>query len=127
MNDPIMISPHEIFNVFLAICGAIITISAAAAIIIKIIGHFREPDKKQNDRITQLESDVKDIRTRLAEGDKMFDEYSKHFEKIEDSVKKTNKIIIESLQVLIEHGIDGNNIDGMKGVKKKIDNYLLEK
>lgn len=127
MNDPIMVSPHEIFSIFLAICGAIITISAAAAIIIKIIGHFKEPDKKQNDRITQLESDVKDIRARLAEGDKMFDEYSKHFETIESSVKKTNKIIIESLQVLIEHGIDGNNIDGMKGVKKKIDNYLLEK
>ena len=36
-------------------------------------------------------------------------------------------MIVKSLQALMAHEIDGNNIEELKQAKKDIDNYLLEK
>ncbi|MCR5236478.1 MAG: hypothetical protein K6E34_04650 [Lachnospiraceae bacterium] len=127
MNDPIMLSPHDIWNIFLGICGGIVAVSAALAVIIKVIGRFKEPDKKQDERITRLEEEVKGIHTRLDDGDKHFKRHDDALQSFEISMKRRDKIMIESLQVLIEHSIDGNNIEVMKEQKHKIDEYLLEK
>ena len=42
-------------------------------------------------------------------------------------MKKRDKVMIESFQVLIEHAIDGNNIEGLKDQQHKISKYLLER
>ncbi|MBR1523929.1 MAG: hypothetical protein IJ641_05695 [Lachnospiraceae bacterium] len=127
MNDPIMLTPHDLANIFLAICGAIVAVAAAVGVIIKIIDHFKEPDKKQDERITKLEEDVETINRRLEDGNKHFNDHDAWMKEIEEALKKRDKVMIESLQVLIEHGIDGNNIDGMKQQKHRLDKYLLEK
>ena len=46
---------------------------------------------------------------------------------IEREVKTTNKVIIESLQALTSHAIDGNNVEQLKQSKKSLDDYLLDK
>lgn len=127
MNTPIMITPHDIWNIFLSICGGIVAISAAFAVVIKVIDHFKLPDKKQNERIGSLEKKVGTIEERLEEGDKHFAAHDSQMRNLENSMKKSNKLIIESLKVLIEHDIDGNNIENLKNTNHRIDKYLLEK
>lgn len=127
MDKPIMLTPHDLWNIFMAVCGAIVAISAAFAVILKIIDHFKAPDKKQDERITKLEEDVKQINVRLEDGNRHFDEHDAQMKEFELSLKKRDKVMIESLQVLIEHAIDGNNVDGMKKQKHNIDKFLLEK
>ena len=127
MNEPITMTPLELWNIFMAICGAIVAISAAVAVIIKVINHFKAPDKKQDQRITDLENGMQDIKKRLDDGDRHFKEQDEHMKQMEASQKRWEKVMIESLRVLIEHGIDGNNIEGMKEQKKEIDAYLLER
>lgn len=127
MDKPIMLTPHDVWNIFLALCGGIVAISAAFAVIIKVIDHFKAPDKKQDERIKTLESRVDKIDDRLEEGNKHFELHDEQLRSFEESLKRRDRVMIESLQVLIEHGIDGNNIDGMKSQKRKIDKFLLEK
>lgn len=127
MDKPIMLSLHDVWNIMLAICGAIVAISAAVAVIIKIIDHFKAPDKRQDERIGTLEKKVGTIEERLAEGDRHFAEHDSQMRHLEETMKKTNTLIIESLKVLIEHDIDGNNIEGLRQTNHKIDKFLLEK
>ena len=127
MDNPIMLSPHDLFNLFLAACGAIVAVAAAVTVIIKVVEHFKQPNKMQDQRIAGLEEDVKVIKERLAEGDKHFSEHDERFKDFEMSLKKRDMVMIESLQALIAHSIDGNNIDAMKEQKHKLDKYLLER
>ena len=120
MNNPITITPQDIVNVILAFCGAIITISAAFAVIWKVIGYFKAPDKEQDEKIEALEKDVKEIKGRLEEGDKRMTD-------IEEGFRAVTKIIIESLQALTAHAIDGNNTEELKDSKKRLDAYLMNK
>ena len=127
MNDPIMLTPQEIWSIFLALCGAIVAVAAAVGVVVKVFEHFRAPDKMQNERIAKLEEAIDVINDRLEAGNKHFEEHDAQLRSFEESLKKRDRVMIESLQVLIEHGIDGNNIDGMRTQKHKIDKFLLEK
>ena len=42
-------------------------------------------------------------------------------------MKETNRVIIESLQALTAHAIDGNNSQELKEAKKRLDDYLIKK
>lgn len=127
MNDPIMLTPHDIFNMILAICGAIITISAAITVIVKAVDKAKAPDKIQDQRITDLEESVKNINSRLDQGDRHFDMDAQRVNNLEEAMRKSNKVIIESLQALTAHAIDGNNIDELKSAKRALEQYLIEK
>lgn len=127
MNEPITFTPHELVNIILAVCGAIITISGAIAIIIRAVEKAREPNKKQDERIAQLEQDVRKINERLQLGNVRFQSDAERVDTLEQSVRETNKVIIESLQALTAHAIDGNNIDELKEAKKRLDDYLINK
>ena len=95
--------------------------------VIKIVDHFKTPDKLQDKRIEALETEVSTIKDRLDKGDKHFKEQDDWMRNFEGSMKKREKLMIESLQVLIEHSIDQNNVNGLKEQKHKIDAYLLER
>lgn len=127
MDHPIVFTPNELLGVILAICAAIITISGALAVVAKVIERAKEPNKKQNDRIAALESEVNRINNRLRDGDDRFDADSKKLIELEHSMKETNKVVIKALQALTAHAIDGNNTDALKNSKEDLDEYILKK
>ena len=127
MDHAFTVTPQELWNIVLAICGAIITISAAIAVVIKAIDRAKEPNKKQDDRLTALEEQVKAINDRLQLGNKRFESDAGRVDSIESNMKASNKVIIESLQALTSHAIDGNNIQELKDAKKGLDEYLINK
>lgn len=127
MTDPIMLSPADLWQFVAAICGAIITLSGAGAVIANIIHKAKEPNKKQDERLTALEEQVKKIEDRLQLGNKRFESDADKMCALEQSMKNTNKIIIESLQALTAHAIDGNNIDQLRNAEKALNEYLIEK
>ena len=126
MENAIVVTPQEIVNVVLAICGAIITISGAGTVIIRAIAKAKEPNKKQNDRLDAIESEIRRINDRLKVGDNRFEDDRQRMEQIETSFIETTKIIIEGLQALTSHAIDGNNTDNLKKAQKKLDDYLRD-
>jgi len=127
MNDPILFTPHDLWNVFLAICGAITATAAAFVVILKVVDYFRKPNRDQNIRITKLEERVDLIDERLEDGNKHFETHDTQMKDLESSMKKSNRLVIESLKVLIEHDVDGDNVESLKQMNHRIDKYLLEK
>jgi uncharacterized membrane protein len=127
MENPIVVTPQEIINTILALCGAIITISAAMTVIIKAVEKLRQPNKKQDERIESLELEVKTIKERLEAGNIQFRDDGLRMEQIETSTRYAMKVVIESLQALTAHAIDGNGIEELKESKQRLDKYLIEK
>lgn len=127
MENPITFTPQEIINTILALCGAIITISAAMTIIIKAIDKMRQPNKKQDERLDRLEADIRSINERLQAGNEQFRDDNARMERIELANKESMKIVIESLQALTAHAIDGNNTEALQSAKKRLDQYLIDK
>ena len=127
MENPITITPQEIINTILALCGAIITISAAMTVIVKAVEKLRQPNKKQDERLDKVEQDIKGIKERLRDGDHQFYLDTERMGKIETSQKEINIIIIESLQALTKHAIDGNDVESLRESKKRLDDFLTEK
>ena len=127
MDQPIMLSPQDIFTIIVAVCGAIVTVSAAMAVISKAINKAKEPDKKQDERITALEEHVKKIDDRLALGNQRFQSDKDRADNMELAMKESNRVIIESLQALTVHALDGNNVEELRNAKKQLTEYLLNR
>ena len=127
MDSPIVITPQDIINVVLALCGAIITISGAGTIIIRAISKAREPNKMQDERLDKLETDLKDLKERLKDDAHNLYLEEKRVEEIEQSQKETNRIIIKSLQALTKHALDGNNTEALREAERSLDGYLIDK
>lgn len=127
MNNPIMLTPHDIWNIFLAICGALVAVSAAVAVVVKVIEHIKAPDKRQDKRITDLETAVEKINQRLESGNRRFEADAKQFEALQSAFKASNKVIIESLQALTAHALDQNSLGELHEAKKRLDEYLRER
>lgn len=125
MNEPITLA--QMWQVILALCAGVVTISAAVGVVIKIVNKAKQPERTQNARIEKLELKIKDIDMRLEKGDKHFDRDCERMDSLERTMKATNKVIIESLQALTAHAIDGNNTAGLKSAEKALNDYLMSK
>ena len=125
MNEPITLA--QLWQVLLAFCAAIITISAAVTVIIKVVQKIRQPERKQNARIEALELDIKDIKMRLEKGDRHFDRDGERIDNLEKTMRASNRIIIETLQALTAHAIDENNFDQLKVTEEKLNKFLIDK
>jgi hypothetical protein len=94
-------------SAFLLICNAIERIAGIAKA-------ARAPEQTQNEEIEQLRKDVDDIKQKLVQ-DKA---------RLDDS-QKANHITQEALLALLEHGLNGNNIEQMTAAKNKLHDYLI--
>ena len=127
MNDPIGTTPADVIQLILAICGAIITVSGAITVIVRMAMKAKAPNRKQNERLDSLEKEVSKINERLEKGDKHFADDSDRINAVEMEMRETNKVIIQSLQALTVHALDGNNIEELKNSNKILNDYLLNK
>lgn len=125
--EPIVISPNDLWQVVLAISGGIITLSGAGAVIASLVNKAKTPNQRQNERLDALEENVAKIEERLKLGNKRFESDACKMVGLESAMKNTNKIIVESLQALTAHAIDGNNIEQLRQAEKSLNDYLIDK
>lgn len=116
MNNAITFTPSELLSLILWICGAIVSISAAITVIIRIIQKAKEPEKNQDDRIASLE-------LKVAKFEKYFDNDNKRLVELE----KGNIVTQQALLALLSHALNGNDLDSLKDAKTKLEKYLLNK
>ena len=106
----------EIWAIVLAAASAIVLISNAAEKIGKAIQTAKAPSAKQNERLDDLEK-------RMTEAEKKLDNDKRHFEAIDAS----NRVTQVALLALLDHGIDGNNIDQMQHAKEELQTHLINR
>lgn len=82
--------------------------------IVRAVKAAKAPEQRQNDEIFEIKSRLDKIETKL-ENDK---------KQIADS-KECNHVLTKGMLALLEHGINGNNIDQMKDAKNDVNTYLI--
>ena len=116
MDTPIMFTPAQLVTIFLSFCSAIIAFGGAIAVLSRWIGKAKEPNAIQNKRLDEIEK-------KLEEHAEYLNRDNKRLGRIEEG----DKIILRALNALLRHGIDGNDINGMKEVHKDLESYLINK
>lgn len=114
MNATFTVS--EVYSMVMAICGAIITVSAAIAVIFKAYQVLKKPEKTQDERITTLENEVGELK-------KYLDNDNKRLKTLEEG----NRVTQQAILALLSHALNGNDIESLKEAKDKLQNYLISK
>lgn len=119
----IIINPDVVYSVFVGACGLIITASGAFAVIERAIKHFRAPqeaDRQQiailDERVTANESNIKKLEDYLARDNARLNDFA-------DSDRTTKMALL----ALLNHALDGNNVDDVRAAKKDLERYLIDK
>lgn len=123
MNETITFTPSELVAIVIAICTAIITISGAIGVVIKVIDRARLPEQKQNTRLDSIEKHLKDIDKTIATFRQYFTNDDNRFKAIE----KSNKVTQTALLALLKFSLNGNDKESLREAEKNLEEYLIEK
>lgn len=106
----------EAWPYLLAAASAIVLLANAAEKIAKAYRTFKAPNARQDERLDAVEEDMKEVRRFLAMDKKRL-----------DSMEDGNRATQQALLALLDHGIDGNNIEQMQHAKEALQNYLINR
>lgn len=108
----------------LVICGGFITLLTLWNMIEQRIKSTKMPTTNLEERVSLLEKKLE------FEVKQMFVEYDARFGRDKtriDSIEEGNRVTMRAIRALLEHSIDGNNIDGLKKSKDELNTYLENK
>lgn len=108
------LTPAIIIGGILALAGAISTVGTAIEKIAKVVRAAKAPEKQQNAEIDEIKDRLDKVERKL-ENDK---------KQIADA-KECNHVLTKGMLALLEHGINGNNIDQMRDAKNGVEAYLI--
>lgn len=104
----------EFWPAILAVASAVVLLVNCAEKIVIAIKAARAPEDKQNKKIQDIEDRLNKVESKL-ENDK---------KQIADA-KECNHVLTKGMLALLEHGINGNNIDQMRDAKNGVEAYLI--
>lgn len=110
------ITAETIWTAFLSVASAVVLISNAIEKIVKAHKTAKAPELKQNERINTIEQRLDSIEEKLANDNARLCD-----------IKKGDRATQRALIALLDHGIDGNNLEQMKNARDELNNYLIEK
>ena len=93
----------------LAIASAIVLLSNAAEKIAKAVQAAKAPNARQDERLAELEEWKKKVDAKL------------------QNDHDSNRVTQKALLALLDHGIDGNNIEQMQHAKEELQNHLINR
>lgn len=123
MDNVIMFTPSEAIAVILAICAAIVTISAAVGVIAKLLSKAKAPEMAQNARLDTIDR-------RLDEIDKTIGRFREYFANDDNrfkAIEKSNKVTQTALLALLKYSLNGNDKESLREAEKSLEEYLVNK
>lgn len=111
-----MITPENIWAFILAGASAIVLISNAVEKIGAAYRAARQPLSEQIERLEAIETWQEEVERKLTRD-------NDRLTTIDESMRVTQRAIL----ALLDHGIDGNNIDGMCHAKEELQNHLINR
>ena len=107
----------------LAISAGIVTLSSAISAIANWINEARQPEYKQNERITILEK-------RVDGHDDMLNKYGRYLANDDERLKQieeSNHITQRGMLALLKHSINGEDVESLRKAEKDLEEYLITK
>lgn len=103
------LTPGEIITTLLAVASAIVLLGNAWDKITKAWRSAKAPNEEQNARLDKLEAWRKVVDRKL------------------DNDHDSNMVTHRALLALLDHGIDGNNIEQMQHAKEELQEHLIKR
>ena len=110
------ITPATIWATVLSLASAFVLLSNAAEKIVKAWKAAKAPNVQQDERLDALEEWKVEVDRRLTRGDNRM-----------DGIEKGDRATQRALLALLDHGIDGNNIEQMQHAKEELQNHLINR
>ena len=110
------ITAGEILTLVLAGASGLVLIANAVEKIIKAVKAAKAPNLKQDERLDALEA-------WKAEVDRKLINDNVHLTNIDND----NRVTQRALLALLDHGIDGNNIEQMQHAKAELQDHLINR
>lgn len=123
METVITFTPAQLWTGLLAICAALVSISAAMSVIGKWVDRGKKPNVAQNARLDEHEKWLK-------KHDDEIETLKGHLDKDKrrlDSIEEGNRVTQKALLALLAHAIDGNNIEPCREAKTDVEQYLISR
>ena len=106
----------DLWPAILAAASAIVLLANASEKIAKAVQAARAPGAEQDKRLSDLEDWKKSVDTKLDTDKKRL-----------DAIDQGNRATQRALLALLDHGIDGNNIEQMQHAKEELQNHLINR
>ena len=106
----------DLWTLLLAAASAIVLLSNAIEKIIKAVKTAKAPVEQHNKRIDDLEKRMDSVEKGQIKNED-------HLTAVDDS----NRVTQLALLALLDHGIDGNNIDQMRHAKEELQTHLINR
>jgi hypothetical protein len=110
------ITPELIWSAVLATASAVVLLSNAAEKIVKAIKAAKAPNDHQDERLDALERWRTEVDQKLNRDNDRLGE-----------IEKGDRATQRALLALLDHGIDGNNIEQMQHAKEELQNHLINR
>lgn len=104
----------DLWPTILAAASAIVLISNAVEKIVKAVKAAKAPEKRQDDEISGIKDRLKKVEDKLENDKKQI-----------AVIREGNHVLTKGMFALLEHGINGNNIDQMRDAKHDVEEYLI--
>lgn len=104
----------DLWTTVLAAASAIVLIANAVEKVVNAVKAAKAPEQRQDKEIVDIKNRLDKFETKL-ENDK---------KQIADA-KECNHVITKGMLALLEHGINGNNIDQMREARNDVNAYLI--
>ena len=109
-------SAADIWSAVLAVASAVVLLSNAAEKIVKAVQAAKAPNVRQDERLTALETWREEVDGKLTHDHERF-----------ENLDSGNRVTQRALLALLDHGIDGNNIEQMQHAKEELQNHLINR
>lgn len=109
-------TPETIWTLVLAAASAVVLLSSAFEKIAKAWQAAKAPNARQDDRLKALEDWKEEVDGKLTHDHERF-----------ESLDSGNRVTQRALLALLDHGIDGNNIEQMQHAKEELQNHLINR
>lgn len=109
-------TPETIWTLVLAAASAVVLLSNAFEKIAKAWQAVKAPNARQDDRLKALEDWKEEVDGKLTHDHERF-----------ESLDSGNRVTQRALLALLDHGIDGNNIEQMQHAKEELQNHLINR
>lgn len=106
----------DAIQLLLWLSASISTVAAAVTVVVTVINKIKSPNAIQNERIRDLEDDMKKVKQYL-------DADNKKIQSIEEGNKATQKALL----ALMGHALNMNDGEKLMAAKEELEQYLINR
>lgn len=109
-------TPGNIWAVVLSVASAVVLLSNAVEKMVKAVKAAKAPNAHQDERLDALEKWKSEVDRKLThDNDRL------------SNIDNGNRVTQRALLALLDHGIDGNNIQQMQHAKEELQEHLINR